>query len=271
MTRGEPPGGNGLGGPSWDEQLFKHVGEAYDAVFAREVACTEEQAAFAARVLSLRPGHRLLDICCGTGRHSLALARREVLPTGVDREASLLAVARQRAKSAGLNVQWVQADVRRLPHLGHFHAALCMFASWGYAADPTHNARVLGEVARCLMPGGHFLLDLPSLAWLEDHPRGTDMSVAGGTAVRERRRFDPQTRVLHAHWRLVRPGAPPWEGDAHYRVYAVEEVEAMAAPFGLALEAAYGGFDGSPLAATRPRSLLVLRRQLPPLAPPPGR
>ena len=256
-----------MGGTSWDEQLFRHVGDAYDAVFAREVACTQEQALFAARVLALRPGQRVLDVCCGAGRHCLALARMDYQPTGVDREGALLALARQRARQAGLNVQWVQADVRRLPHLGHFHGALCMFASWGYAADENHNARVLGEVARCLLPGGRFLLDVPSPAWLELHAQGLGLSLAGGAAVRERWRFDPHVRVLHARWRLSRPGSAPLDIDAHYRVYAIEEIETLAARWGLALEAGYGGFDGAPLGADRPRCLLVLRRMPLPLGP----
>lgn len=249
-----------MSGTSWDEQLFRHVGDAYDAVFAREVARTREQAQFAARVLGLRPGQRVLDVCCGTGRHSLALARMAYQPTGVDREEALLALARQRARLQGLHVQWVQADARRLPHLGHFHAALCMFASWGYAADQSHNARVLGEVARCLLPGGRFLLDIPSLAWLRDHPRGLELSLVGGAAVRERWRFDPQLRVLRARWRLCRPGGAPLDIDAHYRVYAVEEIEALAGRWGLTLEAAYGDFDGSTLSPQRPRCLLLWRR-----------
>ena len=256
-----------MGGTSWDEQLFRHVGDAYDAVFAREVARTGDQAQFAARVLGLRPGQRVLDVCCGAGRHALAMARMDYQLTGVDREASLLALARQRARQEGLHVQWVQADVRRLPHLGHFHGAMCMFASWGYAADQSHNARVLGEVARCLLPGGRFLLDVPGLGWLQEHPRGMELSLAGGAAVRERWRFDPETRVLHARWRLSRPGGPPLDVDCHYRVYAVEEIEILASRWGFTLEAAYGAFDGAPLGAAHPRCLLVLRRLPAPLSP----
>ena len=244
---------------AWDEQLFGRIGEAYDLVFAGEVARTEAQAQFAQHVLGLRPRQRVLDVCCGPGRHALALARRGLLVTGVDREPGMLALARQRARASGLQVQWVQADARQLPRLGPFHAALCLFSSWGYAADPAQDRVVLAAVAQRLLPGGRFLLDVPNLSWLEAHPLGTSASLAGGTAVRERRRFDASTRRLTVIWR-VRQEAAAWEADASCRVYGLDELEWTLAAAGLVLEAAYGDFDGSAASAASPRCVVLARR-----------
>jgi SAM-dependent methyltransferase len=253
---------------AWDEEIFQRIGDAYDLVFAAEVRRTEEQADFAMRALGLRPGQRVLDVGCGPGRHCLALARRGLVVTGVDRDPGLLALARQRARAAGLSVQWIAADARHLPRIGPFHGALCMFATWGHAADPAQNQRVLAGVAERLLPGGRFLLDVPNLAWLQAHPRGQVLSVTGGTAVRETRRFDPATRELHLQWRVRQRGRAPWTSEVRYRVYGLEEMEWLLASAGLVLEAAYGDFDGSALTAASPRCLIVARRPVLPALPP---
>lgn len=253
---------------AWDEELFGRIGEAYDLVFAGEVQHTEEQAEFAMRALGLRPGQRVLDVCCGPGRHCLALARRGLAVTGVDRDTSLLALGRQRAQAAGLAVQWVAADARHLPRIGPFHGALCMFTSWGYAAEPAANLRVLSGVAQHLVPGGRFLLDVPHLAWLTEHPRGASLSLVGGTAVRETRDFEPHSRELRIHWRVRQAQGAPWEMEARYRVHGVEELEWLLASVGLVLEAAFGDFHGAALTGAAPRCVLLARRPVLPAVPP---
>ncbi|HVB11270.1 MAG TPA: methyltransferase domain-containing protein [Bacillota bacterium] len=247
---------------AWDEELFARIGGDYDLVFAGEVAHTQAQADFAAHACGLRPGQRVLDVCCGPGRHAVALALRGLSVTGVDRDPHLLEVARERARSRGVGVHWVRGDVRHLPRLGVFHAAICLFASWGYAADPAHDELILAGVARRLRPGGHFLVDVPNLLWLLAHPSGEELSVAGGVAVREIRRFDPASRQLSARWQVRQPGRPPWQIQAHCRVYGLEDLEWMLARAGLVLEAAYGEFDGTPLTAQRPRCLALARRPI---------
>jgi len=67
-----------------------------------------------AQVLALTnfTGREVLDLCCGPGRHSLALAERGYAVTGVDRSPFLLEQARQRAAEAGAVIEWVQEDMQ---------------------------------------------------------------------------------------------------------------------------------------------------------------
>ena len=249
-----------LAAGAWDDEVFERIGRDYDVVFAGEVAQTQQQVEFIAQVLDLHPPQRVLDVCCGPGRHCLALARRGLRVTGVDRDPTLLDLGRRRAAAAGLPVRFIQADARRLPPLAAFDAAICMFTSWGYFRDPADNAAVLTSVAARLRPGARFLLDLPHVDWLAAHPVGSSSSVAGGTAVREQRSFDPATRRLDVAWRVRQPGALPWRTQLTYRVHTVAEMEWILASAGLVLEAAHGGFDGSVLCSASPRCLLLARR-----------
>lgn len=76
-------------------------------------------APFATRLCDALPAgsaHQVLDIGCGTGAVSLALAER-MRPgghcTGVDISAAMIDSARQRARASGLNVDFIVADAQR--------------------------------------------------------------------------------------------------------------------------------------------------------------
>src|SRR5690242_309651 len=94
-------------------------------------ALTETEAGFLASVLP--PGARVLDVPCGDGRLSCALAARGYHVTGVDGSAKLLGWAKERGQ--GLPVQWRHADMRELPWSGEFGGAFCFGNSFGYLGE----------------------------------------------------------------------------------------------------------------------------------------
>jgi len=105
-------------------------------------------------------GGAVLDLACGPGRHSVALAARGFAVTGVDRSAFLLDRARARAAELGAAAEWVHADMRDFVRPAAFDLALCLFTSFGYFTDDADNQRVLAQVAASLRPGGRCVLDV---------------------------------------------------------------------------------------------------------------
>ena len=91
-------------------------------------------------------GRDVLDLCCGPGRHSVALARRGLAVTGVDRSPFLLAKAKERALAAEVTVNWVAEDMRRFVRPKAFDLALSLFTSFGYFPDPEDDLRVLRNI-----------------------------------------------------------------------------------------------------------------------------
>ncbi|MBA7619403.1 hypothetical protein ES703_26742 [subsurface metagenome] len=61
-------------------------------------------------LLKISPRARVLDLCCGPGRHSLELARRGFKVTGVDRTKLYLDEAQRQAEAEGLKIEFVQDD-----------------------------------------------------------------------------------------------------------------------------------------------------------------
>ena len=118
----------------------------------------EQEADLIERLLGLSHGSEVLDVPCGAGRLSLALASRGVRPTGVDLSPAFL--DRARAADRAGNVAWEQRDMRDLPWGARFDGAFCVGNSFGYL-DDDGNAAFLRAVASTLKPGARFVLETP--------------------------------------------------------------------------------------------------------------
>jgi len=111
---------------------------------------------------------RILDLCCGQGRHVLELARRGFRNVaGLDRSRTLIRLARTRARKEGLAVRFHEGDARRfrLP-AASFDCVTILGNSFGYFERDTDDLAVLDSVARVLRNEGTILLDIPDGDWL---------------------------------------------------------------------------------------------------------
>ena len=80
---------------------------------------------FAWHAYRIRPGSRVLDLACGTGRHALAAAALGATVTAIDKDAASLEIGRKEAKVRGLEVNWKRHDLEGdWPELGSFDAVL---------------------------------------------------------------------------------------------------------------------------------------------------
>ena len=140
--------------------------------------------------LRLPANARVLDLCCGAGRHSRALLRSSPTPLKVlalDLSADLL--HRAAAASPGdVRVGYIRGDMRVLPlQPSSLDGAMNIFTSFGYFDTDDEHQRVLDGVARALKPGGRFFMDFfnpaPVIAQL---PVRTEKRVDGVTIVEER-------------------------------------------------------------------------------------
>src|SRR5687768_579150 len=144
-------------------------------------AQTAIELAFLERQLPLRDFARVLDLCCGRGRHALPLSDRGYAVTGVDREAALIAQAR----AAGTTATFLQMDVREIRDLRQtWDAALIMWASFGYFTAKENRAQ-LETIRKCLRPGGRLILDVYNYEFFVDR-QGERQITRNGVLVTQR-------------------------------------------------------------------------------------
>lgn len=122
-------------------------------------ALAEEQVCQLSK-LTGSPFSRVLDLCCGPGRHAIPLAKRGALVTGVDRSSFLLEKAKSRAESEKLEIKWIREDMRTFARPGQFDLVINLFTSFGYFASAEENLIVLRNAYSSLLPGGFFVIDL---------------------------------------------------------------------------------------------------------------
>jgi SAM-dependent methyltransferase len=160
------------------------------------------------RLLELQPGMEILDLACGHGRIANGLADRGARVTGLDATALFLDRARSDARARGVEVDYVQGDMRALPWpKDRFDRVVSWFTSFGYFSDD-ENRQVLREAHRVLRQGGRLLIENNNLVellprWLPAVVRERD----GDFAI-DRSRFDPATGRATTERVLIRNGRP---------------------------------------------------------------
>ncbi len=140
----------------WYESLFENYARKYDAeVFTQG---TLGECDFIEQEIGHDKNTRILDIGCGTGRHSIELTRRGYNATGVDLSASMLARAREKASAAGLTIDFRQHDARNLPFVGEFDLAIMLCeGSFPLMETDEMNFAILQSVTRALTDRGKFI------------------------------------------------------------------------------------------------------------------
>jgi len=140
----------------WYESLFENYGRKYDNECF--VQGTVGECDFIEAEIGRDKSLKIIDIGCGTGRHTIELTKRGYQVAGVDLSQSQLARAREKAKEAGLTINFDQHDARALPFENEFDLAI-MLCEGGFSLMETDemNFAILKSATRALKYNGKFI------------------------------------------------------------------------------------------------------------------
>ncbi len=152
----------------WWQELFGSIYLKTDGDVVENDVNTENEVDLLIEAGGFAPGDRLLDMCCGQGRHTLELARRGYSDlTGVDRSRYLVRLARRRARKAGLEVSFREGDARSFRVPGKpFDGVFLMGNSFGYFDRQEDDLQVLTSVKQALCSRGMLALDITDGDWM---------------------------------------------------------------------------------------------------------
>jgi SAM-dependent methyltransferase len=251
----------------WYEELFESGdyvrfwlgGEDLPRVSAER---TQREVDFLMEALDLGPGAVVLDLCCGHGRHSIALARLGFEVTGLDLSSRHLEMARGAASEANLSVKWLRSDMRQIPTelTGVFDAVINMFTAFGYFDTEEEDQEVLLGVARSLKPGGAFFLDFINREFVIRRFTASDWEMMDETLVLHTRLFDFPSGKTRDEITVVEPDGSRRSTHTSVRFYTLRELLRMLEAAGLRFERAWGGFDGSDLTLDSRRCIVLARK-----------
>lgn len=202
---------------------------------------------------------RVLDLCCGSGRHTFALHEAGLDVTGIDLSPELLSHALASEVTAPIRARLLRADVRSLPfRAGVFDSAVNLFSSFGYFGEDG-DRRVLLEFARVLAPGGQLVIDLMNPARVRANLVPYSRSERDGVVLVEQRSLVADGRLVVKDVELCNAsGRVRWREEV--RLYEPDEMRRWLDAAGLACHASYGDFDGSSLLPDSPRQILFATR-----------
>ena len=226
---------------------------------------TDLETQFAIHALGIQPRHRVLDLCCGQGRHSIALAKTGLDVTGVDLSAEMLAIARSEAVLAEVDLTLRQADMRQLPDdfESRFDAIINMFSSFGYLESEDDDQHVLHQAAKSLKPDGKLMMDLLNREWVIINNEEYDWHRhEDGRVVLEHRALDLEKSINHlTYTEILLDGTRRVMSDLHMRLYTLTEMAKMLNNAGLTLHNVYGGFRGEDYSVNTRRMIIVAMKQ----------
>ncbi|MCP5098584.1 MAG: class I SAM-dependent methyltransferase [Chloroflexi bacterium] len=197
---------------------------------------------------------RVLDVCCGSGRHSNYLAAHGYKVVGIDLDKAALEKARREATGT---VMYLQKDMRRLEDLpGTFDAVICMWQSFGYF-DAIVNRDVLRQMSEVLRENGRLILDIYNRHFFEQN-QGSYQIERKGISITATNTMHGNRLTAHlAYANEDKPDIFNWQ------LFTPIEIKQMAAELGLQCIVACTECDEQkPPTANKPRMMLVFEKQL---------
>ena len=237
----------------WFEDMADFMGPAY--LRYSFTKGTEQEVAFLTAALGLLPGMRVLDVGCGPGRHSLAMARQGLDVLGVDISTRFVGLATAAAAAEGSSAHFERGDARALRFDGDFDAVLSLcqggFGLVGREEDGAADAVVIAEMARALRPGGHLVASAFSAYFMLRNLETSDS-------------FDAATGVNHERTELRDGAEGRRDVDLWTTCFTPRELRLMVERAGLVVEHLWsvgpGAYAARAPVVDQPEFLVIARK-----------
>ncbi|MFH1862081.1 MAG: class I SAM-dependent methyltransferase [bacterium] len=199
---------------------------------------------------------RVLDVACGSGRHSLQLAERGFAAYGFDLSWQLLTQAV--VQGSHPRFYRVRGDMKRLPfRSGSMALVLSLFTSFGYFETQEEDRFVIREIVRLLEAGGTFVLDFLNSALIAKElvPEGeTDFN---GKRVSIFKWVDEPRNRIEKRILIQEPNGAKREYRESVYLYSFSELQEILKNSGITVRSVFGDYAGGVYSSQSPRIILI--------------
>lgn len=210
--------------------------------------------------LAGRSTGNVLDLGCGPGRFAVPLAKAGFNVTGLDRTRMLLDRGMEYAAAQGVQVEWLQDDMRQFVRPDTYDIVISMFTSFGYFEDIHENRAVLENIFRSLKLGGVLLMDMMGKEILAKkmQPAGVDTLPNGDLFIERLKIVDDWQKVENeittiTHGEIRRFPIRMW-------IFSGGELKMLLADVGFKKIKLFGGLDGKPYGPDATRLIAVAEK-----------
>jgi SAM-dependent methyltransferase len=240
---------------NWYEEWFsnKHYLELYrhrNEQEARDIINLMQ------RNVPLPVNSKVLDVCCGAGRHSIELARRGYDVTGFDLSSYLISEARRDLKKSdekNIKARFLIKDMRNFSFRNSFDIVMNIFSSFGYFEKDSDNFKVFENVSSSLKKNGYFVFDFLNESYLKKSLVPFTEEIYEGETIIQKRKIE--NGFVYKDIII---------GKSHYneriRLYSLNEIKTALRNANLKAEKIFGDYFGSEFNKLNSKRLIIFSR-----------
>ena len=213
-------------------------------------------------------GSSVLDLACGSGRHSVLFARRGMKVTGIDLSNYLIRQANMQLEGEYSaykdKLRFEIRDMREIKHEDEFNLVVNLFSSFGYFKDDRENEQVIKSIERALKHGGYFVIDFLNRERLISTIVPYDVKRTDNKYIVQVRKIEDnfvEKEILI--FRNSENSNYPVLNHFNERIklYSLSDFKKMFSRSGLKLVKTFGNYDGSKFVKNSSERLIIFARK----------
>jgi len=244
---------------NWYESFFSGINcEMWEKAVTQE--WTDTEALFIRDVLNVKPGSAILDMPCGTGRHSIALAKQGFYLTSVDISTEFINGLKKKVAEQQLPIEIIQGNILSLALEGSFDGAFCLGNSFGYFDFPGMEVFV-NKVSKSLKQDAKWIINTGLMAesFLAKFTKEKKYELEGLT-MEIRNDYDEWNSCLLTTLTYTKNGTQEIHRFKHH-VYTVAELIRLLGKYDLKTIALYNSTDKTDFKLGDAQLYLVAQKQ----------
>ncbi len=244
-----------------NDWYLEAFGKWYPVVYQhRDEKEAEKQVNFVYSELKLKENSKILDLCCGYGRHLRFLKQKIPFTIGADLSVDLL----KQAKDLFSNkIYLVRCDVRFLPFQSNtFDAVLNLFTSFGYFENDNENIQQIQQVSTVLKPGGYFFLDYLNPIQAQKIKMFHTAKKVQDYTIDETRWYEHVSKLLKKKVEVYNDNKQLMTSYTEsIKIYSIEEITEMLAKQNLLILETYGDYQKEKFTDESLRLIIISKKK----------
>ncbi|MGH0945622.1 class I SAM-dependent methyltransferase [Bacillus mycoides] len=189
--------------------------------------------------ISLKSKSKILDLCCGNGRHSRWIEKQGFQVTGVDLSTALLQEA---IRLSPAQILYLSCDMRSLPFTSEFDLIIQLFTSFGYFSNDEENNLVLKNVYKSLKMNGYYILDYLNPNYIKKNIIPYSKSSKGNVEIFEHRQIKNNFIIKDI---IIEEFGQIRKYQEKVKLYPFVKLKRMLEAINFDINLVYGDYDGS--------------------------
>lgn len=194
---------------------------------------------------------KILELCCGTGRLTVPIAKAGYNICGFDYTSSMLGQAKVKASEAGLEINFIEADIRSLNLQEKFDFIFIPFNSIHHLYKNEDLFKAFNGVKNHLKEGGLFLLDCfnPNIQYIvegeKEQRKIAEYTTEDGRAVliKQTMRYESATQINRIEWHYFINGEFHSIQNLDMRLFFPQELDSYLEGAGFEITHKFGSFE----------------------------